>query len=1149
LRRETIWLVVATPRDAATGAVVTVRLAGGGSLGYRNFGSKDWFAGLDKPPVIAQNLGFEDGSFGEGASQQAFELRWGGTAKRLASLAALYWRDAPFTLYSGPDGGADGEFTTVISGRIADAPVASGFLKLAMIDPSLDLAKPVTGGLTFAGTGGVEGGAALKGQTRRRAAGVRRNVELKLFDPANNIWVATDPNRPLQAIDQLYDKGNAASSVVVVLWAGSVAATLSALAATACPAGGGAVAPSIGCIKWWYADPGKLTCDLRGEIGAGYVETTADIAAWLIASVSGPVVNPASLIAARALRPGAAGVLVSGENAGSLLTELLAGVSLWWGVNAAGQIEFGAWAWGAPVATITGASFSRVKTHKPVTKQILGYRPNNTVMQRGDIAAALLISSLVDAAGNAVSLVNPGVLTVAQKIALAPIEAERDDRTTRLSLRASALGISTTALSAARTTWLARLIASSTSWRDQTTEATLEAAAYPAYATGTYTMTAGAGNGVLTALASNGAGLRDSAFFGAGSFANTGNYANAAITIDYGAPIAIDRVYIAPAARAEAGWGISYTHGNVLEVSNDASAWTTIATLSGHVDYASKPYDVAGMWRYVRVRTPSSGSVALAEFYAAKAAFAPITTGVYAISTPPSGSNYNEAGLVSNGFGLRDGNYAGAASIVATGTYSGANVSIDFTQSTFVDQIVIAPINVAAGWGPSYVNGKPLEASNDGTTWTTIATLWGHIDGLAKAYPIAASWRYVRVSGYIGLGDFYATKAPREARDADSLAYDAQLNALDKAISEINATTSTWNGTTGTPANLTALSGAEAIQNTLISISGGALTGIGAGNSTLVANSLITLPALGAGPLATASAVNLDTQVLEGTSYKRFAVAEQTKLTGIAAGAQVNPANLAALDSAANTKLAGIATAADVTAAQPIVSRFSPTTGQALNNFGASNGFSFSQIAGTGSARDGDVITFPAAYPAVPNVIFLPGGNAAAAGQNIAISPVGLTVSGFTMKAKSQAVTGGATITDGSSTAGTGSEPTRVINRTNGGAPFDGSFLFRYSVSVGNITVGEPGSIQVGLYVKIAGVWTQVGANYHSVTGTYSMSVTPSSVDFGAGNEFGISVLFSEGTGTSLSAFLDVKYVLGTVTETSLTPATASPIQWMALLQ
>ena len=240
---------------------------------------------------------------------------------------------------------------------------------------------------------------------------------------------------------------------------------------------------------------------------------------------------------------------------------------------------------------------------------------------------------------------------------------------------------------------------------------------------------------------------------------------------------------------------------------------------------------------------------------------------------------------------------------------------------------------------------------------------------------------------------------------------------------------------------------------------------------------------------------------------------------------------------------------ADVTVDQPVVSRINPVTGNAAGTFAAPDGLPFNRIVASGEARDGDVITF--SLPSIPKITFGVGGNAATAGQNIVISDVGTTATGFTMRAVSQAVTPGTTYTDGSSTSGIGAEPSRVINRTNGGAPFDGRFIFRYSVTVGTIAPGEPGVIEVGLYIKRSGSWIPVGTGMHASSGTYSVAVTPGAVDFGAGNEFGVSVLYSEGRPadpTSLTSFLDVTYTTGTVVETSLTPTGASPIKWEARL-
>ena len=351
--------------------------------------------------MIAQRLGYEEGQFGEGSIVQALQLNWGGSAKRASQLADYYWRDAPFTLRVGPDGGADSEYQIVLSGMIADMTAQPARISLQMADQSVALARPIISAPPFTGAGGIEGVAELKGQLKWRAVGRCRNVGLRVLDPANNIWVATDPARPLQAIDQIYDRGNAASSVLQVAWAGSIVATLAALSAAICADGGGAAAPSIGCIKWWFANPGTLTCDLRGEIGAGYIDRPADIAAWAVAAAMGPPVNAISLAAARVLRNNEAGYLVKDDvSAGAAITALLGGVSLWWGMTQAGEMEFGEYAFGASAGALIGVKASRVQTHKPVKQITLGWRQNNTILSRSDIAGALLANTVLDVEAN-----------------------------------------------------------------------------------------------------------------------------------------------------------------------------------------------------------------------------------------------------------------------------------------------------------------------------------------------------------------------------------------------------------------------------------------------------------------------------------------------------------------------------------------------------------------------------------------------------------------------------------------------------------------------------------------------------------------------------------------------------------------------------
>lgn len=204
-----------------------------------------------------------------------------------------------------------------------------------------------------------------------------------------------------------------------------------------------------------------------------------------------------------------------------------------------------------------------------------------------------------------------------------------------------------------------------------------------------------------------------------------------------------------------------------------------------------------------------------------------------------------------------------------------------------------------------------------------------------------------------------------------------------------------------------------------------------------------------------------------------------------------------------------------------------------------------------GLARDTDVINFSPPLDRVPTILFGGGGIGVPSGDNRVVAADGLSPSGFTMRAVYQTVTAASVVTDTGASAGGVDEPELTINRTNGAAPFDGRFSFVYAVYVppprdlAPGEPGEPGAIEVGIFIKRAGGWIQAGSALHTTTGTKTTVATPGSVDFGAGAEFGISIISSDGV-ASLTGFTSVSYSIGTSSDTTLTPTNSSPIEWSA---
>jgi hypothetical protein len=396
MSEQPITLLTLNPRNMITGALVTVRLAGGGSAGYKQFGSTDWKAGLGGAPAIVQRLGFDGNGFSEGASTIALSLAYlAASLEHAKTMKGYYWPDAPFTLHSGPDGGADGDMMLRLTGRVTDTTGVGADLNIGLADLNVDYAKPVIKA-TFAGTGGIEGDAEMKGKPKKRAWGALFNVSADSLLKAQNIHVVSDPAHPILAFDQIYDRGNGASSLALVPWAGSIDATLNALIASVAPAGGAAIAPSIASFKWWHGNPGKLTCDIRGTIGGGYGDRPVDVAARVLETAAPVNFDLANINQFRLDRNYQFGWLVSdiSSTAASEVQAMLSGISSWFAVGATGVIRFGTYSWGAPVAALTSASTEIVRSHAPVTKISLGYRTNQTVMARGDIAEVVFAADV-----------------------------------------------------------------------------------------------------------------------------------------------------------------------------------------------------------------------------------------------------------------------------------------------------------------------------------------------------------------------------------------------------------------------------------------------------------------------------------------------------------------------------------------------------------------------------------------------------------------------------------------------------------------------------------------------------------------------------------------------------------------------------------
>lgn len=434
-----VTLIQAAPADPATGAAVPVNLAGGGSRPYTHLGLNDWRAGVTDIPRFTAEIGFDETGWTGGATPQTSALRFYPADRATVDwLSALYWNKASLTVLVGDDAAANPTFGVLLAGTVASIDTTDGVITLTIADLAVSLSNTVLVG-RFAGTGGLEGGADAADRVKRRSWGEVFNVEGLLLDKVNNVYEFGDPSKPLQGIRTLRDKGRA-GPIAFLGWQGSAAATLAALQVSVPVQGGGVVAPSIACAKWWTTPSGPLTADLYGEIGpTAYVNTVAEIAAAIVTSRSSLTI--ANVGFGAAVRNARAGVHVDSdaETVAQVLDRILLGVSLVWTLSPAGVIQLSEWtfgppskamtwthtgsaalAWGAntatPIAwvapaetfeTITTQAPARKLVYPPIGKRRIGYQKNQREQSAGEVSSAILASDTYYPDGTPASALQP----------------------------------------------------------------------------------------------------------------------------------------------------------------------------------------------------------------------------------------------------------------------------------------------------------------------------------------------------------------------------------------------------------------------------------------------------------------------------------------------------------------------------------------------------------------------------------------------------------------------------------------------------------------------------------------------------------------------------------------------------------------------
>lgn len=372
--------------DPVAGAAVTLRAASHDDVGVCNLNGQSWWPALITLPRLRYDL--FDGSFSgrvatPGSSLTLATAPW-------PNLARWTMADARIRIWTGAAGAPWAAWSLRFDGRVTAQPrIREGVAEIAFAVDDRWLDTPLLS--LYAGTGGAEGVAALKGQPKPLALGAPRFVAGSLIDPVNSVWQVSAYGA-IQgveaALERLLRYGPSAGDH------GSYAA----LVAATVPAGRWATCLAEGLVRFGAPPIGKVSFLLLGDRAGpdGWVRRPGRIIRRiaLLAGGAGRI-NEASLSALDAARPYDISLQIEQQTtARELIQRIAASLNAVAGVSWLGQLFVSPVAIGAPTLTLAAdgtalppvAAVEALEAGAPFWRLGLGGEPTWAVHELGDIA-------------------------------------------------------------------------------------------------------------------------------------------------------------------------------------------------------------------------------------------------------------------------------------------------------------------------------------------------------------------------------------------------------------------------------------------------------------------------------------------------------------------------------------------------------------------------------------------------------------------------------------------------------------------------------------------------------------------------------------------------------------------------------------------
>lgn len=245
-----------TPLDPVAGTRPTLRVSSLQDRNVNGLNGVKWWPGITRKPSMGITLFDGDFSSGVNSGQISMEIAVTALEKLDANARRFVWAGASITVYSGTTGQA-WPWTKIFVGRVEGFRVQANKLSLsATVDEEPFQAKVLSA--TYAGTGGLEGGADIKGKPKPWAFGAPKNIEPVLIDSINSVFQVSAYGT-IKAVTTLYERGAAFSASF-----GNYA-DYTALVAASIPAGRWATCLASGLIRLGAPPYGVITADIEGD--------------------------------------------------------------------------------------------------------------------------------------------------------------------------------------------------------------------------------------------------------------------------------------------------------------------------------------------------------------------------------------------------------------------------------------------------------------------------------------------------------------------------------------------------------------------------------------------------------------------------------------------------------------------------------------------------------------------------------------------------------------------------------------------------------------------------------------------------------------------------------------------------------------------